>query len=109
MSDQQIYFLIAILAYMLHTYGKLEQRPGTVKDWLRENRSYLFVSTIIQFAVILIGPGDGVEYGTNAARMFAFAGSVTMAEVIRMGFKIPEERRVRKAHAAEEKAETQAQ
>lgn len=97
MTDHHIYYLIAVIAYALHTYGKVEQRHGTVAQWLTDNRKYLVLTTLIQAAVLLIGPGDGVDYGSNAARMFAFSGSFAIAEVIRMGFKIPEERKARKA------------
>lgn len=97
MTDHDIYYLIAFIAYLLHTFGKIEQRHGTVMQWLKDNRKYLFITTLIQAAVLLIGPGDGIDYGSNAARMFAFSGSFAVAEVVRMGFKIPEERKARMA------------
>ena len=98
MNNEEIYYLLGALGYIAHTAGKIGQRSGTVTEWLKGNLGYLVISAVAVAGSLLISAGDGVDLGTTAMRTLAFTIAATSAETVRMGYKVPAETKIRKAH-----------
>jgi len=100
MNDQNILYLLAFIGWLVLVSGKFFDRPDGAWEWIKEYAGFLVVSLLTTAGTVLVGFGDDVDPGSNAARTLAFTLAATVGEGIWRTFTLRKAAQQRKAYRA---------